>query len=60
MNPVQTVTITFTVDGLNVVLEHLAQGRFALVNDLINDVRSQAMKQLNPEPAVDAVEVPNE
>ncbi len=42
----QTVTLTLTLDKLNVVLESLGAQPFVRVADTINDLRMQATVQL--------------
>lgn len=41
-----TLNILMTVDGLNYTLGALAKGPFEQVSDLITDLRTQAMSQL--------------
>lgn len=52
----KTVSIELTLDELNIVLDHLAQGRFAVVNQLVANIQTTALAQLNQVPAETATE----
>lgn len=48
MNQSPQVTLSVNVDQANIILASLAKQPFEAVADLINEVRSQVITQLNP------------
>jgi hypothetical protein len=51
MNQNQTITLNLTVDQVNLVIGALAKAPYEQVADVITNIRTQAIPQVEPTPA---------
>lgn len=51
MNQNQTITLNLTVDQVNLVIGALAKAPYEQVADVITNIRTQAIPQVEPAPA---------
>ncbi len=56
----EVVTITLNINSANMVLNALAEQPWRIANDVILDIRSQLLKQINPQQNVTQFQPPNQ